>query len=449
MRAGVFTTDLMSAMKSVLCHVPGIRYRARDAQGPELETAKDKKDANGISNFRLEISETLTPALSHRIGEGERLATERRALPTRRAITNRSGMGRIGLMGLMAVVMMSTAFAQAPRVMLGRNDDDKVLAKFWAQHGNASNTVVGLNANHGEARFAEDLLPTIIASRTLSGAFNGTNGFAVLTYNPGAERMERFDFNWLTEVVEASSNTVSRIGYPETLSYKVLDSPVFYNGGSYLSGILRANGANYATAIAGLAGTNTFVIGANTLTVVDGVVAGYTGSTNLTGTGLTTINGLSAAEQTFSVGTDGTDFGISSTGTNHTFNIPSASATSRGLLTAADWAAFSAKADNGPTLTALGAFNHNGLMTQISPNTFTGRLIVCGDGSLEVVNGDGVSGDIDIRLSSKLLYLPSDSAAPQDVPGEHVGKVPMIYDTTAHRLWIYDGGWRYASFALP
>lgn len=45
------------------------------------------------------------------------------------------------------------------------------------------------------------------------------------------------------------------------------------------------------------------------------------------------INGLSGPTQTFATGTTGTDFGISSSGTTHTFNIPDASATARGLVT--------------------------------------------------------------------------------------------------------------------
>jgi hypothetical protein len=48
---------------------------------------------------------------------------------------------------------------------------------------------------------------------------------------------------------------------------------------------------------------------------------------------ISTLNGLTSATQTFAVGTTGTDFNITSTGSTHTFNIPSASAIARGVVT--------------------------------------------------------------------------------------------------------------------
>ncbi len=60
-------------------------------------------------------------------------------------------------------------------------------------------------------------------------------------------------------------------------------------------------------------------------------------------TGITSLNTLSAASQTFATGTSGSDFAISSTSSTHTFNIPSASVSNRGLLLAADWTTFNNK----------------------------------------------------------------------------------------------------------
>lgn len=51
------------------------------------------------------------------------------------------------------------------------------------------------------------------------------------------------------------------------------------------------------------------------------------------GGGITTLNTLTATTQTFAVGTAGTDFAISSATSTHTFNIPDAGASARGLIT--------------------------------------------------------------------------------------------------------------------
>ncbi len=51
------------------------------------------------------------------------------------------------------------------------------------------------------------------------------------------------------------------------------------------------------------------------------------------GGGITSINSQTGASQSIVAGTSGTDFNIISTGDTHTFNIPSASASNRGLVT--------------------------------------------------------------------------------------------------------------------
>ena len=71
-------------------------------------------------------------------------------------------------------------------------------------------------------------------------------------------------------------------------------------------------------------------------------------------TGLTALNGLTAQVQNFATGTSGTDFGISSATSTHTFNLPTASATNRGALSSADWSTFNSKVPDTRNLTING-----------------------------------------------------------------------------------------------
>ena len=69
--------------------------------------------------------------------------------------------------------------------------------------------------------------------------------------------------------------------------------------------------------------------------------------TNFAG-GVTSLNGLTNNTQYLATGTSGTDFTISSITDTHTFNLPTASATNRGLLSTTDWSAFNGKAEINP-----------------------------------------------------------------------------------------------------
>jgi hypothetical protein len=84
---------------------------------------------------------------------------------------------------------------------------------------------------------------------------------------------------------------------------------------------------------------------------------------------ITTLNGLTAATQTFATGTSGTDFNISSATSTHTFNIPYAGAASTGLITT-----------QAQTIAGAKTFSGNTAITASTASTTptTGALVVTG-----------------------------------------------------------------------
>jgi hypothetical protein len=102
--------------------------------------------------------------------------------------------------------------------------------------------------------------------------------------------------------------------------------------------------------------------------------------------GIISVNGLTAATQTFATGTSGTDFAISSVTSTHTFNLPDASATARGLVTTGSQTLAGAK-------TFTSALSVTASTAAI--NTSTGALIVTGGvgigGSLYTATGSSSS----------------------------------------------------------
>jgi len=75
----------------------------------------------------------------------------------------------------------------------------------------------------------------------------------------------------------------------------------------------------------------------------------------MAGTGMTALNGLSGAVQTFALDSTNSTFKITSSGTTHTFNIPNASASgvTRGLLSNTQYTTFNGKIGSGDTASML------------------------------------------------------------------------------------------------
>lgn len=90
----------------------------------------------------------------------------------------------------------------------------------------------------------------------------------------------------------------------------------------------------------------------------------------------------------------------STVGPNVTIDVDTASGAQPGLLSAADWTTFNSKQAGDATLTALAAYNTNGLMTQTAADTFTGRTVTGTADRISVSNGDGVAGNPTVDIAN-------------------------------------------------
>ena len=84
------------------------------------------------------------------------------------------------------------------------------------------------------------------------------------------------------------------------------------------------------------------------------------------------------------------------TGTTRTLTVPNASGT---IALTSDLSSYQPL---DATLTALAAYNTNGILTQTAADTFTGRTITGTSNEITLANGDGVSANPTISLSSTL-----------------------------------------------
>jgi hypothetical protein len=104
-------------------------------------------------------------------------------------------------------------------------------------------------------------------------------------------------------------------------------------------------------------------------------------------TGLTSLNGITAQVQNLATGTSGSDFAINSSGSTHTFNLPTASAANRGALSTADWTTFNSKQAALVSATNIKTVNGNSLLG-------SGDLVISGGGGVTVGTTAVTSGTV-------------------------------------------------------
>ena len=168
------------------------------------------------------------------------------------------------------------------------------------------------------------------------------------------------------------------------------------------SGIIYANGGGASAAVSNL--TDHFAM--SSVKITGGAISGASisaSSATLTGG---TIDGMTVGATTASTG-DFTDLSADTLTLNGT--AVTASAAELNILdgatlsttelnyvdgvTSAIQTQLNSKQATDATLTALAAYNTNGLMTQTAADTFTGRTLTGTANQITVTNGDGVSGN--------------------------------------------------------
>lgn len=256
----------------------------------------------------------------------------------------------------------------------------------------------------GSTRYAiKDSVGTNPPASGYYGAFQDNNTQTAAASNVGYPMKLRT--NDLTNGITITGSDTSRITFANTGIYNLQFSSQFQNTNNQLADVtiwLRLNGTDVAGSSGFLSVPNSHGSGASNyghtiaswnyvLSVVAGqyyeIVWSTTNHTNVTmefyaagnpppstasvivtvtqqagilaGTGITAINSLTGSAQTMVTGTDSTDFKIVSTGTSHTFNLPTASATNTGKLSSANWTTFNNKIGPSDTASMLANYVRN------------------------------------------------------------------------------------------
>jgi hypothetical protein len=88
-------------------------------------------------------------------------------------------------------------------------------------------------------------------------------------------------------------------------------------------------------------------------------------------TGIAALDGLTASAQYLQVGTTGTDFTITTSGTDiHLFNLPTASSVNTGKLSNSDWTTFNNKIGGSGTANQISYFTASGTIASLSTATY-------------------------------------------------------------------------------
>jgi len=178
-----------------------------------------------------------------------------------------------------------------------------ITTRFGPLAGGPDRAFIGTTSNHPFGLYANN------AERWTIGTTGHLTPGAATTYNIGSTSLP--------------INDVTIGGKLYWTGSTVFD----FSGSGSPEGVVTAGIGSVYRRTNGSTGTTFYIKEAGT---------GNTGWSALGGAGaggITTLNGLTTATQSFAVGTSGTDFAVSSATSTHTFNLPDAGASARGVVT--------------------------------------------------------------------------------------------------------------------